>query len=535
MTLGEHIQQLRKKQGLSQEALGDALGVSRQAVSKWETGQTLPDTSNLLAMAELFRVSADDLAGKKQSGAGAGRGAAGGAEPASGAAVSEGAVTPDTAADLHRRGHRKVFFLVMAICLAACLGGLLLWRLHRVPGASPDSSAAAGQSAGETAPALSEFTFAWADEAGSTQHLSLGMQKDFFPYGTSLRLTERDWSYQGDDTRAVHHDADCGGLHLTYAHVTDPQDPRGEWETAEKISSIAEGYATPRGIGVGSPRADLLDAYGDELIYCRKETGSGILVRHDCYYAWQSLDGGAGAAAILFYMQDGHVAGLRLELLGDRGTDAYAPDNIFRFPVKGGEPDFSQRVEPDTEVVDQTRAVYIAFTALTADENLSAEEQYEKRRTIFQNLRVVDWQEYGALGEAGKEDETRGALLRWLETLGDFSRDELLELQLGCESNLDGWLSEDYSSALANAFFLYPIEFTRLLADNEGSLENSRTVVLHTLYGAELSPEREQPALDTVERFGLTGREGAWADYLLSCAGAGLENAAKVPLPEGVR
>lgn len=38
MTLGERIQQLRKAQGLSQEGLGEAIGVSRQAVSKWETG-----------------------------------------------------------------------------------------------------------------------------------------------------------------------------------------------------------------------------------------------------------------------------------------------------------------------------------------------------------------------------------------------------------------------------------------------------------------------------------------------------------------
>ena len=38
MTLGEQIQALRKSKGLSQEGLGEALGVSRQAVSKWETG-----------------------------------------------------------------------------------------------------------------------------------------------------------------------------------------------------------------------------------------------------------------------------------------------------------------------------------------------------------------------------------------------------------------------------------------------------------------------------------------------------------------
>lgn len=66
MTLGSKIQELRKRAGLSQEALADALGVSRQAVSKWETNQTYPDTENLLALAALFHVSSDALAGLKQ-------------------------------------------------------------------------------------------------------------------------------------------------------------------------------------------------------------------------------------------------------------------------------------------------------------------------------------------------------------------------------------------------------------------------------------------------------------------------------------
>ena len=61
MTLGEKIRTLRKKAGLSQEALAEKLGVSRQAVSKWETGTADPSTSNLLALAKLFGVSAEEL------------------------------------------------------------------------------------------------------------------------------------------------------------------------------------------------------------------------------------------------------------------------------------------------------------------------------------------------------------------------------------------------------------------------------------------------------------------------------------------
>lgn len=59
--LGPRIAQLRLDHGLSQEALANKLGVSRQAVSRWECGETLPDTENLIALADLFEVSLDEL------------------------------------------------------------------------------------------------------------------------------------------------------------------------------------------------------------------------------------------------------------------------------------------------------------------------------------------------------------------------------------------------------------------------------------------------------------------------------------------
>ena len=61
MTTGEKIAALRREHKLSQEALGEKLGLSRQAVSKWETGTADPSTSNLLALAKLFGVSAEEL------------------------------------------------------------------------------------------------------------------------------------------------------------------------------------------------------------------------------------------------------------------------------------------------------------------------------------------------------------------------------------------------------------------------------------------------------------------------------------------
>ena len=61
MILGEKITELRKRSGLSQEQLGDRLGVSRQAVSKWEMSQAMPDIGRILAMSEFFEVPADFL------------------------------------------------------------------------------------------------------------------------------------------------------------------------------------------------------------------------------------------------------------------------------------------------------------------------------------------------------------------------------------------------------------------------------------------------------------------------------------------
>ncbi len=58
---GERLTKYRKKYGYSQEALAEKLGVSRQAISKWETGESAPDTDNLIALAKLYNVKIDDL------------------------------------------------------------------------------------------------------------------------------------------------------------------------------------------------------------------------------------------------------------------------------------------------------------------------------------------------------------------------------------------------------------------------------------------------------------------------------------------
>ena len=61
MTFGEKLQQLRKDRGWSQERLAEEIPISRQAVSKWESGAAAPDTENVVRLSAIFGVSTDYL------------------------------------------------------------------------------------------------------------------------------------------------------------------------------------------------------------------------------------------------------------------------------------------------------------------------------------------------------------------------------------------------------------------------------------------------------------------------------------------
>ena len=67
MKLQDKILRLRKKSGLSQEALAEKIGVSRQAVSKWETGEAVPELSKLLLLARAFAVTTDYLLSEEET------------------------------------------------------------------------------------------------------------------------------------------------------------------------------------------------------------------------------------------------------------------------------------------------------------------------------------------------------------------------------------------------------------------------------------------------------------------------------------
>ena len=61
MDFGDRLKQIRMNQGLSQEQLAEKIGVSRQAITKWETNRGLPDVENMVILAEIFKITLDEL------------------------------------------------------------------------------------------------------------------------------------------------------------------------------------------------------------------------------------------------------------------------------------------------------------------------------------------------------------------------------------------------------------------------------------------------------------------------------------------
>lgn len=109
MKLSEKILLLRKRQGLSQEALAEQLHVSRQAVSRWEMGTALPDAANLLQLSDLFGVTADYLLREEL----------------------EGAADAPPPQPARSRPKRRVRFLGIGMALAGLAGNLTFYVMSR--------------------------------------------------------------------------------------------------------------------------------------------------------------------------------------------------------------------------------------------------------------------------------------------------------------------------------------------------------------------------------------------------------------------
>lgn len=92
--VANRLAELRKKSGLSQEQLAEQLGISRQAISKWERAESSPDTDNLIALARLYGVSLDALVNMSDEAAEDERFARQAAEPA-----------PEPEPDPHQESH----------------------------------------------------------------------------------------------------------------------------------------------------------------------------------------------------------------------------------------------------------------------------------------------------------------------------------------------------------------------------------------------------------------------------------------------
>jgi transcriptional regulator with XRE-family HTH domain len=67
MSFAEKLQSLRKSKGISQEQLAELLDVSRQSISKWESGQNYPEIDKLIKLSDLFDITLDDLVRDKVS------------------------------------------------------------------------------------------------------------------------------------------------------------------------------------------------------------------------------------------------------------------------------------------------------------------------------------------------------------------------------------------------------------------------------------------------------------------------------------
>ena len=146
MTLNEKLAYLRKKEGLSQIEVSEKLAVSRQAVSRWESGESRPSTDNLQALCKLYHVPLDYLLNES------------GDEPQAPTPASE-ATECEPEPEAQKSGKRWIRTLVIGAVILALLAGCFFWYqggqkdddldLHTIPGE------------GDTSLEIPEFNLNW--------------------------------------------------------------------------------------------------------------------------------------------------------------------------------------------------------------------------------------------------------------------------------------------------------------------------------------------------------------------------------------
>ena len=453
--------------------------------------------NNLLALAREFGVSLAELAEM----------------PEEAAPDADGVENPPTSpSNFPHRRKGRLLWIVLGIFLLLILAVLALSASKPSETITPDPIPA---NEAEAKVPQSDFALilGWT-EGGS--FLELGAQEGEYPFGVPLLPDSEEAAAKGDDGDTVHTigDPKTDGIRLTYAHMDGQPDTIRKLETA-----YTKEISTPRGIHVGSTKAEVVGAYGMDLVYCFKEEGSDILAEHDYFYAYQPKD--AFSNSICFFMEDGLVSGIRVENMLDAGNQAYAVNNISIFPIqRNGDPDYSNRQDIYQEPVDAARQVYIAWNQLVTNQNLSAEERYAYRRDVFTNLPDMDWQEFGKLGSTDDNFTTSEAFMSWLAGQESYSDSEILHIQWGCTAKgLDGAYSESYDEILGNALFYDPVTYAKMLSYPGVMDDETRCFAITgaAFYG-ELFPEQEQTAAKSLDAAisanTLTAEETGWAKLL---------------------
>ena len=143
MTLGERIREQRKARGMSQEMVAGRLGVSRQAVAKWESGQSAPSAENLHRLAELLDTTAGSLLDSPAVGSGA-------------AEQAYALLRAEREAERRRSRRRRNLLAVLAVAGAY----LVIYLLGRIFGTAPGSYSLAGWLFGNDPQQLS-YLYGW--------------------------------------------------------------------------------------------------------------------------------------------------------------------------------------------------------------------------------------------------------------------------------------------------------------------------------------------------------------------------------------
>lgn len=143
MTLGERIREQRKARGMSQEMVAGHLGVSRQAVAKWESGQSAPSAENLHRLAELLDTTAGSLLDSPAVGSGA-------------AEQAYALLRAEREAERRRSRRRRNLLAILAVAGAY----LVIYLLGRIFGTAPGSYSLAGWLFGNDPQQLS-YLYGW--------------------------------------------------------------------------------------------------------------------------------------------------------------------------------------------------------------------------------------------------------------------------------------------------------------------------------------------------------------------------------------